>query len=162
MLVNLSEIEKNQTLTRHLEVEAMEVEAVSGVVKAKDLKAEFKFRIDPQGYLMSYQLTGKACVPCTRCGQEVIQELNYSDLLALRKKRPEEHHLVLNHSEMNVYFWDQPTIDLMRVLEEIIELELPAYPRHKSGDPKCQVAEQEDPSEEKQSPFGALAKYLND
>lgn len=162
MLVNLSEIEKNQILSRQLDVAHMEVETESGIVQAHKLNVEFKFRQDPDGYLMSYECSGETNQPCIRCGKETIHQIAATDLLALRKRVPEDHHLVLDDSEMNVYFWEKPKVDLMEMLKEIIELEMPAYPRHPEGDPACELSVQADTNDSEQSPFGSLARFLKD
>lgn len=162
MLVHLENIDKNQILERHMDVAKLEVETVSGIIVVKNLTAEFKFRVDPQGFLMSYDISSVCEIPCTRCGQELEMPFKCSDLAALRKNQPEDQHLVLDRSEMNVFFLKDQAIDLMRVLEELIELELPAYPRHEAGEPQCVIPNQEEEEAEKQSPFGSLAKFLDD
>ena len=162
MLVNLTEIEKDQILVRQLTVAKLEVETVSGLIEVQDLEAECKFRRDPQGYLMSCDLTAKANVACARCGGDLQINLSLSELFALRQKQPSDHHLVLDDSEMNVLFLEDTQVDLIRVLKEVIELETPAYPRHADGVATCVVPGQAQTGDSEKSPFGSLAKYLDD
>lgn len=162
MLVNLTEIEKDQILVRQLTVAKMEVETVSGLIEVQDLEAECKFRRDPQGFLMSCDLTANTIVACARCGGDLQGKLAVSDLFALRQKQPSGHHLVLDDSEMNVLFLEDTQIDLIRVLKEVIELETPAFPRHAEGVANCVIPGQDETVDPKQSPFGSLAKFLGD
>lgn len=162
MLVNLTEIEKDEILVRQLTVANLEVETVSGLIEVHDLEAECKFRRDPQGYLMSCNLTAKAETACARCGDGLQMDLSFSDLFALRQKQPTEHHLVLDDSEMNVLFLEDTQVDLIRVLKEVIELETPAYPRHADGVATCVLPQQEQTVDTEKSPFGSLSKLLGD
>jgi len=161
MLFRLEEIHPGKTVTREISLEEASIQMLTGQAVFTNIHAEFKCQCDPMGYVVHYHAKAHAAATCVRCGEQVDKEINTSDWISLRTKQPEESHIVLDDSEMNVRFIPDQTLDLKAFALEAIELELADYPRHDEGDPACKTAAELDMVEEKSSPFNVLSKFLD-
>jgi uncharacterized metal-binding protein YceD (DUF177 family) len=160
--MRLDEIQPNKTISRTLVLERLEIE--DGAIVLRDLTAELHFRRDPLGYVLRYDVRGQADMKCIRCNGPLTEELCVQDWVSLRLQQPEEHHIVLNDSEMNVRFIADHSFDMTRFVTEAVELALPDYPRHEEDDSACSTGFPEDPvlEEAKASPFQELSRYLDE
>lgn len=160
MLLNLHEVQPDKPLRRELELPELALDAISGTVSVHDCHATFRFRVDPLGFAVHYDIRATARMDCIRCSEPVDSKIAVSDWVSLRTQQPPGTHLVLNDSEMNVRFIPDARLDLTAFTEEIVELELPTYPRHAEGSENCQPPE-DTPADEQASPFSVLSKYLD-
>ena len=162
MLVKLAEIEPKKPLHRTFEAEALKVQTVTQEVKVEDVTASFRFQVDPLGFLVKFQLRGRAELTCIRSAEPFWQEINVEDWISLRVTEPNDHHVVLGNAEMNVRFIEDLNFDVARFVAELIELELPAYPRREGSDTEDEVSEAaSDESSTASSPFSVLSKFLD-
>ncbi|MDJ0835820.1 MAG: YceD family protein [Acidobacteriota bacterium] len=166
MRIRLEEIQPNKTVTRELDLERETINGVSGEVVLEDVHATLRLRTDPLGFVVHYDVTGRAVTDCIRCGEPLVLDVAQSDWISLRVSQPDEQHIVLNQTEMNVRFITEPELDLVQFVKEAIELAVPDYPRHEENHSECQAAFSAEPEEvtdtESASPFQALAKYLEE
>ena len=162
MLINLDEIQPHKPLHREFDLDRDELTTLGGKVVMEGIRASFQFRIDPLGYLVHYKVRASAHAPCVRCSQSLACPVDVADWVSLRTVHPEQSHVVLDDSEMNVRFIQGPKFDMRSFVKEIIELELPVYPRHDDNEPECQklFAQEKGLSQQDGSPFNALSKYL--
>ncbi len=160
--MKLDELQPNKTISRTLVLDRLEIEA--GATVLQDVNAELRFRRDPTGYALRYDVHGQAQVKCIRCNGPLLEEIKVQDRVSLRLQQPEEHHLVLDDSEMNVRFIMDHSFDMTRFVTEVVELELPDYPRHAEGDSECRTEFPVDleRDEAKASPFQVLSRYLDE
>lgn len=160
--MRLDELQPNKAISRTLVLDQFEIE--DGAIVLEDVNAELRFQSDPLGYVLRYDVRGQAKTKCIRCNGPLVEEINIQDWVSLRLKQPEEHHIVLNDSEMNVRFIADHSFDMTRFVTEAVELELPDYPRHQDGDSECctEYPVDQEREEEKASPFQALSRYLDE
>ena len=163
MLFNLGDIQPDKPVVREVDIESQTFESVSGPVQLRDIHAELRFRLDPMGYLVRYNVNARAETDCVRCGQNLTREISVSDLVSLRTKQPEPGHVILSNSEMNVRFLTELKLDLDTFVVELTELEIPAYPRHEEDDAACKGydADDQETQTKEASPFQALSKLLD-
>ena len=159
MILKLEEVTPGKTLTRDLDYSRETIQAMMGDIDLEGIRAHLQFRTDPLGHTVHYRIHAQAKPACIRCGQPVDLDVSANDWLSLRTQHPNEDHVVLDASEMNVRFLEQPVLDLREFILETIELALPDYPRHEDGHPGC-ASDEDAGSEDKASPFEALSKYL--
>jgi len=162
MLFHLDTLQTKKTITREISLEREEIGTNAGDTVLEDIHADLRFRIDPLGYVVHYQVSARATLPCSRCGEGISQQVEGKDWVSLRTFQPQESHVNLDDAEMNVRFIASPEIDLIEFIVEVIELELPTYPRHDDADPKCNAAckaLQQTP-QKPASPFSKLSRYL--
>ena len=161
MLFRLDQIHPGKTVRKDLELNDESLKTLAGTVTVSSVAAQLKFRTDPQGYVMHYDVTANAEPACIRCGEMAPTKIEASDWISLRTQQPEDATVVLNDSEMNVRFIYEPALDLREFVLELIELELPSYPRHQEEDPNCQDVETSHEDEDNSSPFQVLSKFLD-
>ena len=162
MRFRLDEIQPGKLVRKELKLDQASITTSNGVAHLENIEAELSFRLDPLGYVIHYKITGRVGIECVRCGNPLELALDLSDWISLRTRQPEHAHIVLDDSEMNIRFSNRPDFDLERFVTEVIELELPPYPKHESRDPACGVdlQDQEAKSEKESSPFEALSRLL--
>ncbi len=161
MLYNLNELQPGKAVTKEIRLDRQDLGLTNGRVFLKDIRGQFRFQIDPLGFVVHYHIRGQVAADCVRCGGALDLDIDTTDWISLRTAQPNQSHIVLDDSEMNVRFIPDSKMDVKAFTEEVIELELPAYPRHEEDHAACRaLAEQESPSGEKGSPFQALSKYL--
>jgi len=161
MKLDLNDIDPNRSLTHKVELASKQLPFQDGVADVSSLRLEISVRPDPNGYLLGYQLQANARVTCIRCGRDLEWEIDGQDWIGLRLQQPTAHHAVLDDSDLNIKFLSEPQLDLQELINELIELELPSFPRHQ-GDPQCDASvpryrETTDPSD---SPFAQLAEFV--
>lgn len=161
MLVNLAEIESKKPIHRDFEADVLEVQTVTEKVKVENVRGSFRIQVDPLGFLVKFQLEGQAHLTCIRSGEAFVQPINIEDWISLRTQAPQDQHLILGNSELNVRFIEDLTFDVDRFVAEVFELELPAYPRREDDaeDEDISVTETSEPSTT--SPFNVLSKFLD-
>jgi uncharacterized metal-binding protein YceD (DUF177 family) len=137
-----------------------EIETANGPVALEKVTAELRFRTDPLGYVVKYEIRAEALTDCVRCAEPLRMPLRLVDEVSLRVKQPQDNHIVLNNSEMNVRFITDTRFDMNTFIEEAIELELPPYPRHAEGDAHCNESGA-DEGQQEGSPFSVLSKLLD-
>ena len=162
MLCELAELKPNETITEKFQWTAEEVGSDLGSITLDLVTGGLKISRNGTGFEVHYDLQATAAMECVRCSQPVPFHLNKSDWVSLRVEQPHQSHLVLNESEMNVRFIQDLSFDISAFVKEVIELELPAYPKHKTDDADCRLGKDPDleTSEETASPFQALSKLL--
>lgn len=160
MLIHLSEIESGKPKTKTIVLENEIIETTVGNVAVGHAEAVFVIQVDPLGWAVHYKVTADTTMNCVRCGGELAGKIKVDDWFSLRKQQPKEAHVVLEDSELSIRFISEPEIDGAELTKEIIELELPSYPRHDESDPTCRGAEEPE-TEPVKSPFQALSKFLD-
>ena len=160
MLFRLELVQPGKTSERELDLEEVRIQQMTGETVAKDIHAEFRFRIDPMGFVVHYKVKSEVESACVRCGSLLTRKIESSDWISLRTQQPQDGHVILEQSEMDIRFLDDDTINLEDLAIECIEMELPDYPRHEDGDPECLSSESLE-SVEKSSPFDVLSKFLD-
>lgn len=161
MRFRLDELQKGKEVVRDIDLEREEIQIASGTADVHNLKAQLKFRIDPMGYVVKYSVCAEVICACVRCAENLQLEVDKTDWISLRVQQPEEGHILLDNSELNVRFITDTTLDLTRLALEIVELELPTFPRHPEDTPSCLTGlEGMGDEEERSSPFDGLSKLL--
>ena len=158
MLFRLDELQPGKTIAKTFESARAELETALGKLVITGITAHLKFRLDPLGYVVHYEAQAKVEAPCVRCGQPVTTQVKATDWVSLRTRQPEEGHLILDKSEMNVRFIADSEFDVEEFILETIELATPDFPRHEALNPACQV--DEEPNVAEDSPFSSLARLL--
>ena len=161
MFIRLEDIQNGKTEHREVQIDRETIELVNDRAVITDGLGKLAFRRDPMGFVVKWEVTAKVTTPCIRCGVEFTQTVAGSDWTSLRTLQPEDGHVVLAGSEMNVRFLEDTNFDMNAFVLELVELECPTYPRHEEGDPECKALEAMQ-EEEKDSPFNVLSKFLND
>jgi len=163
MRLNLAEIRPGKTSKRHVSIEGARLETAGGAAEVRDIDADLRFGLDPLGYTVHYRVSARAEASCVATGKPVTFDIAVDDWLSLRTRHPEGSHVVLDDAEMNVRFITSDTLDLEAFVLEIVELEIPAYPRHPDADrmaAETQAAGDEEADMD--SPFSALARMLKE
>ncbi|CAM2066987.1 DUF177 domain-containing protein [Sulfidibacter corallicola] len=162
MLVNLGILQSDKPLFREHQWPHLEWQTSSGKAGFEDVTASFRFRTDPLGYVLYFQVKANVTLSCNRCGGPLRLPVEVSDWVSLRTKQPADAHVVLGGDEMNIRFITDLEFDVDNFVGEIIELEIPAYPRHAEDDPSCEIQPREEPEEPPAaSPFSVLEKFLD-
>jgi len=164
LLVQLKDIEKGKPARYVLDVSthlcgdpAFPIEVATG-----QLKTTIEDHRD--GYLLSYQIEAKVQAPCSSCGELLDFVVSSQGRLGLSLVQPEEGHVVLKPSDLDVRFLEEPQLDLQHFFDEQVELEIPQFPRHGDED-ACQrhyseILETEKKTDEESSPFSVLSSLL--
>lgn len=160
MLFRLELVQPGKTSERELDFEKVQIQQMTGEAVAEDIHAEFQFRIDPMGFVVHYKVRAEVEVACVRCAGSLTQSIDTANWISLRTQHPQDGHVVLEQSEMDIRFIEDDVVNLEELTIECIEMELADYPRHKEGDPQC-VSSEELESAEKSSPFDVLSKFLD-
>lgn len=161
MLFRLDELKSGKEVAKTVHFENEEIEIPSGTAKIVSAQSELTFRTDPMGYLVKHKTQAKVNLGCVRCGEDLLTEVASTDWLSLRIQQPDESHILLNNAEMNVRFISDLDFDLVPFVCELIEFELPSYPRHEDGDQSCaSVLAASNEANASPSPFDALSKFL--
>ena len=163
MLFNLEEIQPGKPIDQEMHLEGEVMKTVSGEAVLDQITARIRFQTDPLGYVIHYDVNATTHMPCIRCAEDLDVKVDLSDWISLRVKQPGEGHLVLDDAEMNVRFITSPRFDIKAFILEVIELELPGYPRHEDGETRCIIpveGSEAEVEEKKPSPFDALSKLL--
>ncbi len=161
MRINLAELRPGKPKTRNLELDRAEAQTASGPVGIRDLRAEFRFGLDPLGYVVRYRLRASADMTCVSTGKPVAATIDVADWISLRVQHPKDAHVVLDEAQMNVRFIESTELDIDGFALEIVELELPVYPRHPDADAAASEAVGGERTADGDSPFAALAKLLD-
>jgi uncharacterized metal-binding protein YceD (DUF177 family) len=161
MLVNLAEIESKKPIHREFVADVIEVQTVTEQVKVEKVRGKFRIQVDPLGYLVKFQLSGQAHLTCIRSGEPFIHPIQLEDWISLRTQAPDDHNVILGDSELNVRFIEDLKFEVDRFVAEVLELELPAYPRRDSDDEEEETAETEASEPSSTSPFSVLSKFLD-
>ena len=163
MLFNLNDIETGKTVEKECHFPTSAIEAVAGPVQLRAVRATLRFRRDPLGFVVHYRIHANAGLACVRCGGTFWQDVTSEDWVSLRQQHPQGDHVILADAEMNVRFITSLSFDIARFVEENLELDLPAYPRHREDDPACLASgPRVDPHRRAtSSPFAVLSKYLD-
>ncbi len=162
MLFQLDELKKGkQEIVREIDLPQEELQIQSGTATIHNLAAKLCFRLDPLGYAMHYEVRAQVTCDCIRCGAPLELAVNQDDWVSLRVQQPEEAHILLDDSQMNVRFITDNTVDLKSLVLEVVDLALPSFPRHADGVPNCAGTLAADGlAEPKSSPFDVLSKFL--
>lgn len=160
MLFRLDSVPTGKIVHKEIELEKAELDTNSGPVALKKFHAALSFQTDPLGYVVKYKIRADARAGCVRCGTPMEFQIETSDWISLRVRQPEDSHIVLDNSEMNVRFITDTELDMSTFTKEIIELELPPYPKHNEGEADCKLQAAEE-TESASSPFGVLGKLLD-
>lgn len=162
IVINLAILQSDKPLNRDCEWSRMEWETSAGLAVFHDVKCSFRIRTDPMGYVVKYEVEAKADIPCIRCGQPLHLAVKQTDWVSLRTRHPEDAHVILGDDELNIRFIEKPSFDEEQFVGEVIELELPTYPRHEEEHSSCKMSNQEHQEElDASSPFSVLSKYLD-
>lgn len=161
MHFHLDELQKGKEVLRELDLQREEIQTSSGTAIVQNLTAQLRFRIDPLGYVVKYCVRADVHTECIRCAGLLQLEVNKTDWISLRVQQPEDGHILLDNSEMNVRFITDKKINLDSMALEVVDLALPSFPRHAENDAACTAEPVSQGQEEpKSSPFDVLSKYL--
>ena len=160
MLFRLDEVKLGKVVHKDVNLDRNEIATAIGPVILEKVTAELRFRTDPLGYVVKYEIRAEALTDCVRCADPLRMPMRLVDEVSLRVKQPEDNHIVLNNSEMNVRFITDTLFDMNTFIEDAIELELPPYPRHAEGDARCMKSGAEK-GQQKGSPFSVLSELLD-
>lgn len=165
MHFRLDELQKGKEVTREIDLEREEIRVSSGMAVVQNLLAQLKFRIDPLGYVVKYHVRATVHCDCIRCAGDLQLEMDITDWISLRVRQPEEGHLLLDNSELNVRFITDIQFDMKHFALEVVELEIPSFPRHDENAPECLAVNLEDETtleeEKKASPFNVLSDLID-
>lgn len=162
MLFQLDELKKGkQEIVRELDLPQEELQIQSGTATIHNLAAKLRLRLDPLGYAMHYEVRAQVTCECIRCGAALELAVNCDDWVSLRVQQPEDAHILLDDSQMNVRFITDTTVDLKSLVLEVVDLALPSFPRHADDVAACSGNLAADGlAEPKSSPFDVLSKLL--
>jgi len=161
MHFHLDELQKGKEVLREFDLQREEIQTTSGTTVVQNLAAQLRFRQDPLGYVVKYMVRADVHCECIRCAGLLHLTVDKSDWMSLRVQQPEEGHILLDNSELNVRFITDKKVDLTSLALELVDLELPTFPRHPDHAPECiGEAVTEGHEEPKSSPFDVLSKYL--
>lgn len=161
MRYNLNGLQSGKLVTKEIGLAREELGIANGRVVLENIDGKFRFQIDPSGFVVHYHIRGRVVAECVRCGKALDLDIDTSDWISLRTAQPNQSHIVLDDSEMNVRFITDSKIDLKVFTREVIELELPSYPRHEENHPSCRnMADPVSRPSPNSSPFETLSKYL--
>lgn len=166
MKVNLADIRKDMPFRTHIHLDQRMSQQDPAWV-ARDVDFDVEIQTDPQGYLARYGFIADVEIACVTCGAPMRRHLEARDWVALRLEHPSSSHVVLSQSDMNTRFLQSLEFDLDLFLDEIVELELPSYPRHGEHE-VCVVkkgtvvwSDEGWESESSASPFSGLADWMD-
>ena len=156
MKIHLTDIDAKTPFKRKLTYTARQLHSENRDVKLRDVAFDLEVRVDPLGYVARYEFKATAEAECVRCGDIVAYPLQGQDWIALRLQPPSEHHLVLNADDMNTKFLAEETFDLDNFVDEVVDLEIPDFPRHEQ---EC-VAFESHTAPPTNRPFAGLADLI--
>ena len=162
MLFRLDAVQSGKDVVKTLNFEKEFIERPSGTICVENVSATLKFRTDPLGFVVKYEIRADVSVDCVRCAEPVSTTIHKSDWLSLRPAQPKEGHIMLANAEMNVRFLENLRFDMADFTKEIIELEISPYPRHEAGSAECRPSSADnEPVPDHASPFSVLSKFLD-
>ncbi len=100
------------------------------VVSAREIELKGSVERAGRGYLLDGRLRGTAHLQCVRCLSEFALELDESVELSLLPKgaAPQEDETRLGRDELEVRFFDEPSIELGELAAEQVLLAVPVKP----------------------------------
>lgn len=162
MQVCLSDIKPNETLETRIDGSSLPEEMRDSGVRVEALAFVARIRKHESGYRLAYEYQGEVRVGCCRCADPMRLPLRGSDLVFLQFQHPQSGHVVLNPADMNVKFIQGDSFDVARFAQEVIELDIPQFPRHE--DSSCTVPGEIQPMDavaELVSPFASLRSWVD-
>lgn len=161
MLFRLDELKSGNEVVKTVDFTNEKIDTSIGETTIVEAHCELTFRTDPIGYVVKHNTKARVETACVRCGDDLLTDVVKTDWISLRIQQPEENHILLNNAEMNVRFITELDFDYEQFARELIELEIPSYPRHEETDSNClSVLEETNEANGESSPFDALSKFL--
>ncbi len=161
MKIQLTDIDAKSPFHRKLTFASHELNSSDREVQLSEVVFDLEIQVDPVGYVARYAFQAIASTSCVRCGELVQLPIQERDWIALRFEQPSEHQVVLQESDMNTKFLNQPELDVDHFVDEVMDLEVPEFPRHADGE--CEGFGNRVLSDTpKNRPFADLAHLLNE